>query len=149
MARLHTIIEDCKDQIRKAIYAIEPAAVDGDGQRWHAHDQKAGSILGAGESVRLFDILCAQTFESPITIGTTEHDYNVAMEVIVIYGISDEYTQLAISDYAAIVHTLHNIDVSAVTGLQCYIVGAATVSLQEDVRVMSVAFTARISAGAI
>lgn len=148
MSRLHTIIESCKDQIRKAVYAIEPAAVDGDGKRWHAHDQKAGSILGAGESVRLFDVLVSPKFGGPITIGTTAHDYDVAMEVVVVYGLSDEYTQLALSDYAGILHALHNVDVSAVAGLQCYIVGEASIDTQPDVRIMRVAFVARISAEA-
>jgi hypothetical protein len=148
MARIHTVIDEAIDHVRRLVYAVAPAAVDGKGEGWQAHLKEGGSILSGGERVRLFDVLCnAQVPIQILTEGCLSRDYAIPMQVIIVYGLHDDYAHLMASDYAAIYHALHNADVASVSGLNCYIVdGEPTVINSEDSRALVMNFTARITA---
>lgn len=146
MARLHTVIDGCIKQIRQAVYAVTPAALDGMGRKWHAHNREAGPILKAGESVRLFDVACADEFKSPVVFGSTVNDYEQTIKIVICYGLNEDYNPLIAADYDAIMYSLHNINVGAVTGLNFYIVGDPTVETFEDARFLSIPVICRISA---
>jgi len=148
MARIHTIADAIIKDVRKRVYAVTPAAVDGKGENWQAHLKEAGNILTAGETVRLFDVMVDNgRAVEVLSEGCKLKDYALPMMIAIVYGTHDDYNMLMASDFAAIYHALHNADVSTVAGLQLYMVDAPPVIQQtEKTRAMVISFTARLTA---
>jgi hypothetical protein len=120
--------------------------VDGLGERWHAHDTSSGSVLKAGESVRLFDVTVDAAGKTPLTYGCTTVDYEVPFIIGICYGSNENYNELIQADFESILYSLHNCNVSAVTGLNYYLVNDSTITEQEGSRYNLINGIARISA---
>jgi hypothetical protein len=146
MAKLNDILDAVRDHVREMVYAIEPAARDDKGEGWEAHNTESGMIMGAGERVRLFDVLPGIEFARPADQGSSAYDYYVPFEIVIVYGVSDEYRALIAGDYAAIYHALCNAVVSTVSGLNCYIPGDSSTVEDKDVRYTVIRFTAYVTA---
>lgn len=145
MATLHTTLEACRDHIRAAIYAIDPAAIDSMGEGWKAHNTDAGTLIGKGERVRMFDVVPVVEQAAPYSVGGTTYDYRVPFRLVIVYGMNENYNALALSDYASIYHKLSNLEVASVTGLHCYSDFACSISEDKDVRHLIVTFFALVA----
>lgn len=147
MAKLHNILNDVRNHVRKIVYAIEPAAVDGVGERWHAHNTEAGKVQDAAASVRVFEVLPLIGGAKKITEGSDRWDYEVPFVITICYGTNENYNVLMLSDYASISHALHNANVGVVDGLHYYLVEAPPAEVEQDGKRFSViTFQARITA---
>ena len=146
MAKLHNILHDCRDHVRKIIYAIEPAAIGELGERWHAHNTDAGKITEAGQGVRIFDVLPDGSGANKINEGSNTWDYEVPFFIAISYGTNENYNELICSDYASISHALHNCDVGSVDGLNFYLVTESSIQEMDGKRFSVINFLARVSA---
>ena len=146
MAKLHNILHDCRDHVRKIIYAIEPAAIGELGERWHAHNTDAGKVTDSAQGVRVFDVVPVDDMIDKINEGSNTWDYEVPFRLSICYGENENYNMLIISDYASISHALHNANVGMVSGLNFYLVtGKQTVEM-DGKRFSVINFLARVSA---
>jgi len=146
MAKLHNILNDCRDHVRKIVYAIEPASVDGMGERWHAHNTDSGKVTDSPASVRVFDVLPVIDGAVKTTEGTDSWDYDIPFFIAICYGVNQNYNSLILSDFASIAHALHNANVAMVSGLNYYIVNGVNVEEQEGKRFGVINFIARVTA---
>ncbi len=144
MALMWSVVSDCIKQIRKAILQdVDPAGTKGG--KWKPHKNSNGeSLLLTGETSRLFDVISAGLSPETITFGTSADDDKVIINIVIGYSVKEEYNHLAQSDYRAIRYQLHNIDVSAVTGLHYYEVQPFEWQANDDFRYLIIPVVAQI-----
>jgi hypothetical protein len=146
MAKLHNILKGCRDHVRKIVYAVEPAALDEMGERWHAHNTDSGKIQDAAQGNRIFDVFPMATGPVKITEGSNSWDYEVPFIIVISYGTNENYNELIASDFASISHALHNANVAMVSGLNFYMVQGMAIEEQEGKRFSVINFIARVTA---
>jgi hypothetical protein len=143
---IHEVMQGCINQVRKIVYALQPAAIDGMGRRWHAHNRASGPMSKAGESVRLFDVVQSLNYKQAVVFGGTAQDYEQELEINIVYGMDENYHHLAASDFAAIANAVQYANIGDVPGLHYYRCGDPSMEVMEDALLLKIPVLCHITA---
>jgi len=138
------IIQDCRHQIAQEILKnVVPA---GKGSKWKKHNTNVGDVMNASQRTRLFDVVSSGESFDTNAWGTSTDDHYVKILIVIGYSTQQDFNECAQSDFDAIKYRLHNIDVSAVTGLNFYKVEGYQWKESEDFRYMIIPVATLITA---
>ena len=144
MAKLWKVVQDCRKQIRQEILSnVVPA---GKGAKFKPHNTGAIPLQNSAQETRLFDVVSSGDPTTTNAWGTSADDHYVMIYIVIGYTNDLNFNEYAQSDYDAIQYRLHNIDVSAVTGLNFYRVNDFKWEGTDDFRYMVISVETLITA---